>query len=190
MANPKLSPLVIEKIVAKFGSEIRYPSDCERLALEIKKTTKEYIGVTTLKRLFGFASNEHTQRMATLDIIAKYAGYLHYDDMMNHLRGLTDSNFETETDLSSIDLEIGERVRFSYLPDRHITLEYLGDIKFRIVESVRSSLHVDDIAFISNFTLGQPLIMSVVLRGPENMGQYVAGKVSGITSLSRLGLKK
>ena len=49
-----LSPVIKRMLEERIGYEIRYPSDCERLMYEIAESTHQHIGVTTLKRLFGF----------------------------------------------------------------------------------------------------------------------------------------
>ena len=184
MRQGKLPKEVIEKIGEKLGSPIQYPSDCERLSADIGSRLNEIIGVTTLKRLFGFVNDVKVPRQITLDILARYAGYDSYDVMIDELGVKGDSGFEDEPDVDSATLNHGDRVVFTYLPDRKVTTEYLGNLRFRITESLGSSLRAGDIAVISSFSLYQPLKMESVIRDGEDLGRYVAGKVSGLTSVA------
>ena len=184
MKNGKLPQKVIDKLGETLGNPIRYTSDCERLSADISKRLNEIIGVTTLKRLFGFARDVNTPRPITLDILARYAGFDSYEIMLRELGVEGDSGFESDPDIDSACLNKGDKVVFTYLPDRKVTLLYLGDSKFEVMESLGSSLQAGDCIVIPFFYLNQPLMMDNVTRGDKDLGRYVAGKVSGIKSLS------
>lgn len=61
-----------KQIEVKYGHEIRYPKDCENLALHITDELKTNISASTLKRLFGFVKSESKPNKYTLDIIARF----------------------------------------------------------------------------------------------------------------------
>jgi N-acetylneuraminic acid mutarotase len=61
-----------KQIEAKYGHEIRYPKDCENLAVYITSEIKSNISASTLKRLFGFVKSESKPNKYTLDIIARF----------------------------------------------------------------------------------------------------------------------
>ena len=177
-------PIKVQEEVAKvYGQRIQYPSDCERLSLSIREKLNETIGITTLKRLFGFVSDVQEPRTVTLDILARYCGFQNYAEMLKTLTGSGDSGFEEAPDIESSTLPIGAKVMFEYLPDRRVELLYVGDLNFKVTESEKGSLQKDDILTISCFNRNQPLIVSNVKRGDEDLGRYVAGKVSGLTAL-------
>lgn len=181
--NFLLPDKIKDKIELSAGFQIRYPSDCERLAMEIRDKINETIGVTTLKRLFGFVSDVQAPRISTLDIIARFCDYEDYEGMKAIIAGSGDSGFEEEPDIVSSKLKVGTIVRFEYLPDRKIKLLYLGNSRFRVMESENGSLEVNDIINVSSFNNNAPLIVSEVNRNGTNLGRYTAGKVSGITGL-------
>ena len=52
----------------------------EHLSQRIFMRTRETIGVTTLKRLWGYVNDTTTPRAVTLDILSQYIGYRSFDD--------------------------------------------------------------------------------------------------------------
>lgn len=184
MANSILPAKVVERLGEVSGAPVVYPADCDRLSYDISQQINETIGVTTLKRLFGFARDTAVPRRTTLDILARYAGFDTYPEMIASLYPAGDSEFEEGFDIKTDGLQPGQQVRFTYLPDREVTLEYIGDREFRVAASKGSRLREGDIAIISSFCLDHPLIVESVIRSGENLGRYVAGKASGLTSLT------
>ena len=182
---PYILPQVIKiKLGETLGTPIIYPGDCERLTLDIRLRLNETIGVTTVKRLMGFASDVAEPRKSTLDLLARYAGYDCYDSMTRDLCPEGDSDFEEKADISSADLTPDDRVSFEYLPDRKVTLRYIGNSEFEVLESENGSLREGDVVTIAGFYLNHPLRISSVVREGRNLGAYTAGKVSGLTALS------
>lgn len=184
MANSILPPRVVERLGEVSGAPVVYPADCDRLSSDISRKLNETIGVTTLKRLFGFAKDAGVPRLTTLDILARYAGFDSYQEMIASLYPAGDSEFEVGHDIHAADLQPGQRIRFTYLPDREVTVEFIGDKEFRVTASKGSRLKAGDTVRISGFYLGHPLIVESVMRDGEGLGRYVAGKASGLISLS------
>lgn len=171
------------EIERAYGEPIRYPADCHRLALSVRESLNETIGVTTLKRILGFVSDVKEPRQSTLDILAKYCGFDDYEDMKRNVAGRGDSDFEEKADIVSADLLPGQQVTFEYLPDRKVKLRYLGNSEFEVVISENGSLLEGDIISVASFINNSPLIVSKVMRGGADLGRYTAGKVSGIYNL-------
>lgn len=76
-----LSKELKKRIEERLGSPLTYSADCERLATAIEEATGERLGVTTIKRMFGFAGEQVEPRGTTMDIIAQYLGYANMKDM-------------------------------------------------------------------------------------------------------------
>ena len=172
-----------EEIERVFGQPLKYPADCQRLALSVRDTLNETIGVTTLKRLFGFVSDVIEPRRSTLDILAKYCGFDDYEEMKKAVSGAGDSDFEKEPDIKASSLLKDSIVGFQYLPDRKVKLRYLGESEFEVLLSENSSLKEGDVITVSSFLENSPLIVSKVMRDSSDLGRYTAGKASGIFSL-------
>ena len=179
----KLPFHVIEMLKRKSGNDLRLPSDCEQLALDIEGKTGVHVGATTLKRLTGFASDERTPHVSTLDVIACYLGYAHWEEL-SRIEDKGNSDFDTtDEEVRSADLQTDAVVEVTYLPDRKVRMKYLGNNRYQIIESLNSKLQVGDEVEILNFVLHHPLFVLNVWRSGESLGQFTAGRVSGLSSI-------
>jgi hypothetical protein len=177
---------IIQLLKRKSGSDLRIPSDCEILSLDIESKTGVRIGATTLKRLLGFAHDERTPHTSTLDAIARYLGYAHWDEL-SKIEDSGNSDFDTPDDeVRSDDLQPGARLEITYLPDRKLTLEYLSNDHYRVTDSENSKLQKGDEVEIHHFVLHHPLLVVNVWRDGESLGQFTAGRVSGLSSIKLL----
>ena len=182
----KLPFHIVQLLKAKSGNDLRLPSDCEFLSHDIQSKTGVRIGATTLKRLVGFAKDERTPHTSTLDAIARYLGYAHWDELTK-IGDDGNSNFDASDDeVRSSDLQPNTNVEISYLPDRVVTMQYLGHQRYRVIESQNSKLQVDDELEIMSFILHHPLLAINVWRNGESLGQFTAGRVSGLSSVKIL----
>lgn len=179
----KLPFHIIELLKRKSGSDLRLPSDCELLSLDIESKTGVRIGATTLKRLLGFAQDERQPHTSTLDAIAHYLGYAHWDELAK-IEDQGNSDFDSpDGEVRSADLQVGCEVEISYLPDRRVVLSYLGNNRYRIQQSENSKLLVGDEVEILSFVLHHPLLVMQVWRSGQSLGQFTAGRISGLSSV-------
>ena len=180
----KLPFHILQLLKRKSGNDLRLPSDCEYLSLDIESKTGVRIGATTLKRLLGFARDERMPHTSTLDTIARYLGYAHWDELLK-IENSGNSDFDTPDDeIRSADLQLKANVEITYLPDRRLVLQYLGDCRYRVTESENSKLQEGDEVEIQNFVLHHPLLVLNVWRDGESLGQFTAGRVSGLSSIA------
>ena len=70
-------------------------------------------------------------------------------------------------------------------PDRQVTLSYLGNSTFKVVESVNSMLRIGDQFEISSIMKGYPLALSGILRDGIKTDPYVAGLDGGIAYIQK-----
>ena len=177
---------IVQLLKAKSANDLRQPSDCEFLSLDIESKTGVRIGSTTLKRLLGFAQDERSPHASTLDAIARYLGFAHWDELKD-IEDKGNSDFETtEEEIRSDDLAPDRIVEFAYLPDRLVRLKYLGSHRYLVMESQNSKLQVDDEIEVLNFVLHHPLLVLQVCRHGEPLGQFTAGRISGLSSITVL----
>jgi hypothetical protein len=177
---------IVQLLKGKSGNELRQPSDCEYLSLDIESKTGVHIGATTLKRLLGFAQDERSPHTSTLDALARYLGYAHWDEL-SEIEDKGNSDFDaSDGELRSADVRLDACVEITYLPDRRLVLRYLGDCRYRVAESDNSKLLEGDEVEILNFVLHHPLLVVNVWRNGVPLGQFTAGRVSGLSSIKLL----
>lgn len=171
---------IIQLLQKRCGHSLKYPADIERLALDIETVTGEHIGVNTLKRLMGMIDDEREPRLSTLDVVAHYIGYGDWATLQL-LDSASNSSFDTvEGELRVADLQEGKMVEVSYLPDRRLRMTYLGEQRFRIIESDNSKLLKDDIITVSHIVNDYPMLVSHVLREGVDLGSFISGKAKGV----------
>lgn len=182
----KLPFHIIQLLKEKSGNELRLPSDCEFMSLDIESKMGVRIGATTLKRLLGFAQDERTPHTSTLDAIARYLGYAHWEELAQ-IEDKGNSGFDrSDEEIRSVDLQRGAFVEITYLPDRIVRMQYFGDQIFGVIDSVNSKLQENDKVEIQSFVLNHPLLVLNVWRDGESLGQFTAGRVSGLSSIKVL----
>lgn len=180
MANTEL----IKKIEKKFGRQLRYSQECEPLVEAIYEETGERLGVSTLKRLFGFVGQVVVPRTSTMDIIAQYIGYPNYELLLKDMENDSDiSAFSPVDEIDVAEIQTGTQIQLTYDPNRLIVMTYLGNSRFIVNESQNCKLQKGDIVRITHLAVGFDLLASEVVRDGNNIGPYHAAKQGGLTSL-------
>ena len=134
----------------------------------------------------GFAQDERSPHATTLDAIARYLGFAHWDELKD-IEGKGNSDFgTTEEEIRSDDFAPNRIVEFAYLPDRLVRLKYLGSHRYLVLESQNSKLQADDEIEVLNFVLHHPLLVLQVWREGKSLGQFTAGRISGLSSITLL----
>ncbi|QFQ12918.1 hypothetical protein C7Y71_007740 [Pseudoprevotella muciniphila] len=164
----------------KFGNDIRVSRDCELLTLDIESVTGEHLGVNSMKRLLGFIDDERNTRQSTLDVISRYLGYPDWDTLRLQDESSSNSTFDDRDEYLACNFEKGQRLVVTYPHNREITMEYVGENHFSVIESKNSKLLKGDLLTLTHIVRGYPLLVSEVIRDGENMGSYTAGKAQGI----------
>lgn len=181
-----ISSLIKDKIEVRFGQSIRYSKDCEALAGDISHNTGYTVSGSTIKRLMGFVKGIQEPRLYTLDAIAEYLGYPSFEDLIKEFDTSSYSDFVEIESLGLADMKANEHIKFTYQPNREITVKYLKENSFEIIEVVNSKLQEGDIINFNQIVLSHPLFIKDVIRKQNSLGQYIAGKISGITSIEKI----
>lgn len=176
-----LSNRIISDLTEKSGLLLDRATDFAILADQIFSTTKQTIGVTTLKRLTGYIDDPRETNKGTLNILAVYLGYPSWDDYMCGQR--MDSDWNVESDVIWIaSLEEGTSIEVSYL-NRGVSFIAINTSEgkaLRVTGVRNSSLRIDDIAFIDRIRKGEKLEARKVCRGKENGSYRTNGEVKSI----------
>ncbi len=176
----KFSPFVRELLESQCGRRIQLSSDCDFLACDIESKTGEHIGVNTIKRLMGFIADERQPRESTVDIIAHYLGFDDWQAVRLHVESCSNSSFDARGECLAGNLNVGQRLLITYPPNRKLTIEYLGDSRFKVIGSENGKLLVGDVLTLTHIVRQYPLLVSDVVREGVHLGAFTAGKAEGI----------
>ena len=180
-----ISSIIKEKIEVRFGQAIRYSKDCEALAGDISCSTGYTVSGSTIKRLMGFVKGIQEPRLYTLDAIAEYLGHPSFEDLIKEFDTSSHSESVEIERLTLSEIAQGEHIKFSYQPNQVVRVKHLKDNSFEITEADNSKLQQGDIIKFDQIVLSHPLFIKDVIRKQVSMGQYIAGKISGITSIEK-----
>lgn len=169
------------EIAKTYGSRISSTSDFMALSLSILEKTGESLSESTLKRVWGIVSLNPNHRLSTLDILARYTGRKDFRQLVLELKDSSD--FISDHRIGSDELKNGENLRIEWMPDRQVLLQHLEGDLFRVLDSGTSKLKDGDNVHISEFIQGHPLYVSSVVRNGKDMGNYVAGKLTGLQNI-------
>lgn len=162
------------------------------MADAIQAATGSYISIATIRRMFGWVNDSNVKpHKSTMDIIARYIGYPNFHLLATDMGD--DCEISAFTPVESVEsaiLEKGTQLRVSYDPKRVITMMYLGDNQYAIVEVEGSKkLQQGDVLTLTHIAIGFELLVSEVKRRGESLGSYHAAKQGGITAIEILGEK-
>lgn len=181
-----ISKVIKNKIESRFGQSVRYSKDCEALAIDISSKTSHTVSGSTIKRLMGFVKGVQEPRLYTLDAIAEYLDYHSFDELIREFDTSSYSDFNEIESLVPADIHPNEHIKFTYQPNREIKVKYLKENSFEIIEVVNSKLQEGDVINFNQIVLSHPLFIKDVIRKQNSLGQYIAGKISGITSIEKI----
>ncbi len=171
-----------QAVERRFGSCPRTSAAFTRLSEDMD----EKLSPSTLKRIWGYVGMKVVPRTATLDALARYAGFRDYKAYLEDLRTskMASSGYFNADRLDAASLQAGDTFRIGWRPDRVVVLEYLGDRRFRVNSSENSKLLEGDEFEASSIIKGFPLVISQIRRGAQTTPSYIAGRDGGIVFIA------
>lgn len=171
------------------GRKMCTPKDFEYLAARVCSLTHTHISATTLKRLWGYQKDamQFTPRTATLDLLARAAGYVDYQSLLEVKE--TDgqsSDFINNRRLATESLVVGDMLRLVWKPDRCMVIKYIGHNMFRVEEVMNSKLSVGDTFQCHHFISGEALYLYSLIHDNGLPTDYVCGKQAGGITFDRI----
>ena len=167
-----------QDVERKFGRRLATTADFVRLSDEMGDS----ISPSTLKRMWGYVGMKVEPRAATLDALARYAGFRDfkaYREDLNASRMASSGYFNAER-LDAEALQAGDSFQIGWRPDRIVTLRYEGDHRFLVLSSEHAKLEPGDEFEATSILKGFPLIVPSILRNGEKTASYIAGRDGGI----------
>lgn len=167
---------------------IRTPYDFEFLAGVVWERLHENISPTTLKRLWGYIDGADTTRRTTLCLLSQFLGYQDWENYLAALAQRTDVESEdfAGEGLNIDDLQTGDVIEVTWLPNRRCVFYYEGNAHFVVKEAENAKLHVGDRFETACFIIGKPLYIDRLIRGDEPPTAYVAGAKNGLSTVKKL----
>ncbi|MBR5687803.1 MAG: hypothetical protein IKX36_07580 [Prevotella sp.] len=175
--------LLKKEVGRKAGFTPETSHDFEDLSQLIQAATGEYLSPTTLKRIWGYLQNEQVQtRRHTYDVLARYAGYASYRGFTNEAtkKQGVQSMILTENKVTAKDLFVGQQLCITWLPDRRIVVEHLGDGRFVVNEAENAKLTIGDTFTCHLMLQNEPLYLDEVSHHGTVYPAYIAGKIDGV----------
>ena len=187
---PEIATLRMD-IEREVKRKIRTPYDFEFLAGVIWERLHENLSPTTLKRLWGYIDGADTTRRTTLCLLAQFLGFADWEAYQASLAMRTDiesEDFEGEG-VHINDLQKGDRVEVTWLPNRRCAFRYEGDAHFTVVEAENAKLQVGDTFDAACFIIGKPMYLDNLKSQMSNDKlqmtnvSYVAGSKNGLNTV-------
>jgi hypothetical protein len=186
--SPEIATLRMD-IEREVKRKIRTPYDFEFLAGVIWERLHENLSPTTLKRLWGYIDGADTTRRTTLCLLAQFLGFADWETYLASLATRTDiesAAFEGEG-VHIDDLQPGDRVEVTWLPNRRCVFRYEGEAHFMVEEAANAKLHVGDSFDTTCFLVGKPMYLDNLQRdevpSTKESVSYVAGSKNGLNSV-------
>ena len=167
---------------------IRTPYDFEFLTGVVWERLHEHISPTTLKRLWGYIEGADTTRRTTLCLLSQFLGYADWEAYLAALAQRTDVESEAFAGegLNIDDLQAGDCIEVTWLPNRRCVFRYEGETHFTVLEAANAKLHVGDTFNAACFLVDKPMYIDNLVRGNNPPTSYVAGSRNGLASVRKI----
>ena len=165
--------------------------DFLRLSAGIEFTLREHMSESTLERLWGYSTRHYdTVSVRTLNVLARFVGYHGWDDFCTTSEQVeSESELFIDNALCSADLNIGDKLRIGWPPDRICIIRYLGDNNFIAEETANSTMQPGDTFSCIQVQKGRPLHLDNFRKaGSTEKLRYVVGINTGLTILEVISL--
>jgi len=161
--------------------ELKTYGDFAALEKSIMERQHEHISSTTLRRFWGYQNDQPGEvREASLDILARYAGYVDWQAFQESGGGNIESGRTEAKRIQARELFAGDRLRLLWKPDREVTIELKGQDLFEVVESKNSKLQAGDKFLCPLFVEDMPLVLTCLMHKDNPPVDYVCGRNTGI----------
>ena len=168
----------------RVGRAMSTPRDFDLLSASISEATRVYISPTTLKRFWGYLTEnkDYRPRRFTLDLLSMYVGYKDWDSYCKSSSACpgVNSDFVKSPTIYATSLALGDKLKLMWNPDRCVTVSYMGEDMFEVVDSVNSKLQSGDRFCCGCFMDSESLYLSRLVRNGKVLGAYVCGQDGGI----------
>lgn len=171
------------------GFQLRTSHDFEQLHDHMQQRIAEAVGVSTLKRIWGYIDGYNSVRPSTLDVICRFVGYPDWNTFVADYCGEEDrqtSHRIITSTLASSDIATGSLVALEWNPNRRLVIKHLKNGYYEVVEAHNTKLSVNDSFQCDRFLLGHPLYVNTCVHAGQSPTSFVMGKQGGLTKVTIL----
>lgn len=176
--------LLLSAVGWKFGTTPRTPTDFAQLASAVQQTTGRTIGLSTLKRLWGYVKDQTGTTYSTLTLLSRYAGFNDWDCFCRQADGsgeAGDSAFSVKAIVESKTLAVGTSVEIMLGVSKKCVIVKTGEPdKFSVEEASEIKLRAGDEVTVAYMAAGRPFFASDCRRGSRQLGSYTGALGEGI----------
>ena len=174
--------ILCEAVEKTINLKMRTPKDFDYLREQIYQKLSVLISQTTLKRIWGYITEDSTPRDSSLTVLAQFAGFPDYETFCAEI---TDDDPPSAPILGERlpveELSVGDRIILRWDPLRVCVIEFLGQSAFRVISSEKTRLQPDDTFSCSTIIEGEPMYLDNLVQGDHLPVGYVCGKKGGIS---------
>jgi hypothetical protein len=121
---------------------MKTPNNFIFLCGAVFERTRETMSPTTLKRLWGYLDGADQTRNSTLEILSQFLGFIGWDQFVEEISKDNGSDKVLSPHIDAKELNVDDKVKVSWRPDRRCTFRYLGDQQFEVEAAENSKLKV------------------------------------------------
>lgn len=174
-----------QEVEQALGRALRTPKDFDYLRECIFQRLHVQVSATTLKRVWGYLLEGVQPREGTLDILARFIGFLSYGRFVQSVGQGGKGQLQSAPVLSRSlvvqeELHLGDRLRLTWRPNRICDVRYEGDSRFTVEYAQNTRLRPGNTFCCALLIEGEPLYLNNLRQGENPPVAYVCGKQEGI----------
>lgn len=178
------------RVEEAYGQPLQTHNGFLSLTDAVESALREHLSETTLERLWGYSTRgANAVSLRTLNVLSRYVGAASWKGFCEDLKASSPVESEEFTGESVVStrLEPGCHLQLGWLPDRLVTVTYIGHNRFVVKESLNSGLKLGDSFECLQLQVGRPLYLDRFRRdGSTAEARYVAGECHGLTLIKVL----
>ena len=173
-----------EVVEETFGRKPSSPTDFDNLSYQIFSTTAKKVGVSTLKRFWGYVKTPYNATYTTLSILARYTGYRDWDSFCSQYKGDEDSGFSSDRLITASELSLGSSVDVEWESEKSLRLIKINQPNiFEVTDSKNIKLLTGDIVAIDTLLIGERFLARDCRRYGMDLGTYIGARKRGIKAI-------
>lgn len=178
---------LIELVEQVYGKAVWSPTDFDHLSAQIKEKTNERLGVSTLKRMWGYVKSKHIPTFNTLSTVSRFVGYRDWDSFKQYLEAGADSDFTKGSTIVCADESLNEEFLVEWGSGKVCRFKKIQHpALFEVVDSCRIKLKPGDTFTLNTISEGEKFVALACRRGDEFLGNYIGAITNGVLRIMRI----